>query len=372
MEAPPKLPLALQELPESIRRFCDTKGPTPLRMMAARGGMPVRGIELVTMLAQLSADPDPQVKGTAEKTLADLPDNVLLPACQGELHPSVLDLLADTRKEQDNVLLLIVANSRTADATIQKTARHASEPVCERIAINEQRLLKAPAIIEALYMNRNTRMSTADRLVELAGRNDIELTGIPAFGAHLEAVKEQLIPEPTPEPLPSDLAFTETLEDYDWDDTAFEIDDADGTETLKDEGKPLSMRIKDMTQGEKIRLAVIGSSGARALLVRDPDKAVSYAAISSPSMNEEEAAAVAMSRDIGDHVLRYIGNKREWLRNYELKRALVFNPKTPVGISMKFMSHLRQTELKRLAHSKEVASQVRSVAAQWLDRRQKG
>lgn len=371
MESAPKLPLPLPELPESVRRFCDTRGPAAMRMMAARGGVPVGGTELVTMLAQLSADPDPQVKETAAKTLTDLPENVLLPACQGELHPGVLDLLADTRKEQDDVLLLIVANSRTADATIERTARHASEQVCERVAVNEARLLKAPTIIEALYMNRNTRMSTADRLVELAGRNGIELTGIPAFGAHLEAVKEQLIPEPTEEPLPSDASFSETLDDYDWDDTAFEIDDADGSEWLKDEGKPLSMRIKDMTQGEKIRLAAIGSSGARALLVRDQDKVVSYAAISSPSMTAEDASAIAMSREIGDHVLRYIGNKREWLRSYELKRALVFNPKTPVGISLKFMSHLRQSELKKLSHSKEVSSQIRSVATQWLERRQK-
>ena len=370
MDGPPKLPLELQELPEGIRRFCNPKGPAPMRMMAARGGVPVRGLELVTMLAQLSADPDPKVKEAAAKTLEDLPENVLLPACQGPIHASVLDLLADTRKEQEGVLLAIVANPKTADSTVEKTARHASEQVCERIAVNEARLLEAPTIIEALYMNRNMRMSTADRLVELAGRNKIELKGIPAFGAHLAAVQDQLIPEPTPEPLPSDLAFAETIDDYDLDDVAFEIYD-DGTEALKDEGRPLSMRIKDMTQGEKIRLAAIGSSGARALLVRDQDKTVSLAAVSSPSMTAEDATTIATSREIGDHILRYIGNKREWLRSYELKRALVFNPKTPVGVSLKFMSHLRITELKRLAHSKEVPAQLRSVAAQWLERRRK-
>ena len=370
MEGPPKLPLDLQELPEGIRRFCDPKGPGAVRMMAARGGVPVRGVELVTMLAQLSADPDRKIKEVAEMTLSALPEEVLLPACQGALHPSVLDLLASTRKEQEEVLLAVVANPRTADATVVNTARHCSEQVCERIAVNEARLLKAPTIIEAMYMNRNTRMSTADRLVELAGRNNIELAGIPAFGAHLQAVQNQLIAEPTPEPLPSDLAFNETIDGCDSDNVAFEIDD-DGSETLMDEGKPLSMRIKNMTQAEKIRLAAIGSSGARALLVRDQDKAVAYAAISAPSTTAEDAAAIAPSREIGDHILRYIGNKREWLRNYELKRALVFNPKTPVGISLKFMSHMRTTELKRLSHSKEIPAQLRSVAAQWLERRRK-
>jgi hypothetical protein len=371
MESLPKLPLPLEELPETVRRFCDTSGPAPMRMMAARGGVPVMGNDLVTMLAQLSADPDAEVKKAALETLSGLPDEVLLPACQGDLHQSVLGFLAEQKKDDDNTLLLIVANSKTADITVERTASGASEQVCERIAINEQRLLNAPKIIEALYKNRNTRMSTADRLIEMAGRNGIQLTGLPAFEQHLEAVQDQLIPEPTVEPLPTDMAFTETLDDYDWDDTAFEIDDADGSESMTDDARPLAMRIKDMDQGEKIRLAAIGSSGARALLVRDPDKSVAYAAISSPSVTAEEAAGVAMSREVDDMILRYIGNRREWLRSHELKRALVFNPKTPVGIAMKFLSHMRLNDLKKLAHSKEVAGQIKTVATQWLERRQK-
>ena len=43
----------------------------------------------------------------------------------------------------------------------------------EFVATNEQRLLENPRIIELLYMNKNTRMSTADRIVELAARNGL-------------------------------------------------------------------------------------------------------------------------------------------------------------------------------------------------------
>jgi hypothetical protein len=370
MERPPKLPLPLEELPQSIRRFCDASGPAPARMMAARGTVPVGGMDLVTMLVQLTADPDKGVKSAAADTLAGLPENVLFPACEGKLHASILDGLADNFWDHDEAALRIVANDVTADWTIERVARRASEQVCERIAVNERRLLAAPEIIEALYKNRNTRMSTADRLVELASRNGITFESIPAFQMHAEAIQDQLIPEPSEEPLPTDALFEEVLS-FDGDNVAFEIDDKTGEEEMTDEGKPLSMRIKDMSQGEKIRLAIIGSAGARALLVRDTDKTVAYAAISSPSVTAEDAAAIAGSREVDANILRFIGNKREWTKSMEVKRALIFNPKAPVGIAVKFISHLRLQDLKKLSRSREVPGQVKSVAYQWLDRRSK-
>ena len=72
-------------------------------------------------------------------------------------------------------------------------ARTGSETVTELIATNEDRLLHHPRIIELLYLNKRTRMSTADRLIDLAVRNGLTLTGIPAFkeaAAALQAVRK--------------------------------------------------------------------------------------------------------------------------------------------------------------------------------------
>ena len=49
-------------------------------------------------------------------------------------------------------------------------AEHGSEELCERIAENQQRMLNHPEIIEKLYLNDNTRMSTADRVLELSSK----------------------------------------------------------------------------------------------------------------------------------------------------------------------------------------------------------
>src|SRR5690606_27423010 len=150
-----------------------------------------------------------------------------------------------------------------------------------------------------------------------------------------------------------------------------ETDKVDGTEAIKDSHKPLATEIYEMSIPRKLRLCLIGSAAARAILVRDTNKAVALAAISSPAVTDAEAARVAVSKQVGEDILRYIGNRREWLGNYEVKRALVFNPKTPAGISMRFLSHIRFNDLRSLSRSKNVPASLRSAATQRLTQRDK-
>ncbi|MDH5676248.1 MAG: hypothetical protein OEZ06_29275 [Myxococcales bacterium] len=363
------LPLPLDQLPAALKRFCNPKGPAPARVMAAKGLVPVRGHDQVTMLAQLAHDETPDVRKAALKTLEDLPENVIDPACEAPLPAAVLNFLAGFLKREE-AHTRIAVNAASADATVERIAATASESLTERIATNEARLLRAPTIIEALYKNRNTRMSTADRLVDLAARNGIELTGIPAFAAHVEALQGELIPEPSDEPLPQDETFVTTLA-ADSEEDVFERDKVTGQEDIKKQFKPLSMAIKDMTKAEKIRLAMVGSKAARSILVRDNNKQIAYAAIASPQMTVQEAAEVAKSKEVSEDILRYVAGKREWIKQGEVKHNLVFNPKCPVGVSLKFISHLRVDELRQLSRSRNVSGQLRSIGAQILSRKEK-
>jgi len=337
--------------------------------MAAKGLVPVKGHDQVTMLAQLACDDDVPVRTAALDSLTKLPENTIQSACDAPLLPEILHFLGRTLKNEEQ-LGRLVANSASHDATVEEVARTCSERISERIAVNEQRLLRAPAIIEALYKNRNTRMSTADRLIELAARNGVNLDGIPHFADAVEAVQGQLIPEPTDEPLPQDAVFQQTLLD-DKDENAFQEDKAAGTEEVKQQYKPLSMLIHDMSKSEKLRLALIGNMAARALLVRDHNRQVAMAAINSPQLTIGEAANIARSKDVSEEILRFIGNKKEFIKNGEVKHNLCFNSKTPVGISMKFISHLRMEELKALGKNRNVPAQLKSMANQWVTRKEK-
>jgi hypothetical protein len=144
-----------------------------------------------------------------------------------------------------------------------------------------------------------------------------------------------------------------------------------GLEEVKQQYKPLSMQILDMSKSEKLRLALVGNMAARAILVRDHSKQVSMAAVQSPQMTVGEAADIARSKEVSEDILRFIGNKKEWIKSGEVKHNLCFNPKTPVGISMRFVSHLRMEELKALGRNRNIPGQVKSMANQWVARKEK-
>jgi hypothetical protein len=365
--------MPLTALPQGIQRFCDPKGPAPARLMAAKGLVPVKGHDQITMLAQLAFDEGADVKANATKSLKALPNPVVLPAAEAALPAPVLDLLVDYFPDHQDLLTRIATNPAAHDTTVERIARNGSEALCERIAINEQRLIGAPRIIEALYKNRNTRMSTADRLIELAARHDLDLSGIPAYKEHLEALQGQLIPEPSDEPLPQDSVFAKTLAADGGESDTGEVfeEDATGAEQLANKFKPLSMLITELSKAEKIRMATVGSRAARLLLVRDNNKQVAYAAISSPQTTAQDAAEIAKSKEVTEEVLRFIGTKKDWLKSAEVKHNLVFNPKCPVGISMRFLGHMRADELRSLARSRNVSAQLRSLGAQWAQRKEK-
>ncbi len=372
MARPAPLPLLADQIPATIKRFCDPAAPGPARMMAARGMVPIKGGEQVMLLLQLASDPDEALAKSARGSLDGLPENVLLPASESALPESFLDALVEHFRERDDVCERVAANAATNLGTLEWLALRCSERVSERIAVDEQRGLEAPEIIEALYRNKNTRMSTADRLIELAARNQVVLD-IPTYQAHVEAIKGQLIPEATEEPLPSDLDFAEALaEDDDNPDAvrAGEDEEAQADEVVE-RYLPLMMKIRNMSSAEKLRLAMVGNASARAFLVRDKDKAVAFAAISSPALQEAEVSPIVRSKEVGEDILRYAGNKREWTKNHEIKHGLVFNPKTPVGISLRFIGHLRDDELKQLSRSRNVAQPLKSAALQRLAAKEK-
>jgi hypothetical protein len=372
MARPAPLPLPIDQVPQSIRKFCDPAAPLPARMMAARGMVPVKGGEQVMLLLQLSADPDANLSKSANEALDKLPEAVLLPVTESALLPSFLDRLAEHFRERDDVQERLAANPAIAGGTLEWIALRGSERVSERISVNEQRLLAEPKVIEALYRNKNTRMSTADRLIDLAARNRV-LLDIPTYEAHVAAIKGQLIPEPSEEPLPSDQDFSQALAEDD--DNPEAVAPGEDPEAPEDEVKqqylPLMMRIRNMTSSEKLRLAMVGNSSARAFLVRDKDKTVAFAAISSPAMQESEVIPIVRSKEVGEDVIRYVGNKREWTRSHEVKHALVFNPKTPVGIALRFIGHLRDDELKTLSRSRNVSQPLKSAALQKIAAKEK-
>lgn len=367
-------PIDVTQLSPPAQKIASAGAPPKMQEMAAKGIAPgVRPGDVVALLVVLSQSENETVRATASQTLAKPPEQLLNGALSADLQPAAIDALARGAVENRDVLEKLLAMPRVNMETVEEVARRGSEAVTELIATNEDRLLKHSRIIELLYLNKNTRMSTADRLIDLAARNGVVLTGIPAFKEAAAALQNELIPEPSEEPTPDDELFKETTEiaatlDSKPDEDTH-VEDEEGQEHIKEEFKALYQRIAEMTMSQKIRRATLGTREELMLLVRDHNKIVASAAIRSPKMQESEVVLVSRNRNIADEVLRVIGNTPEWLKSYSVKKNLVENPKTPVTIAQRLVQHLRENDLRSIAKSKNVTGPIKDAARRHLDRR---
>lgn len=157
-------------------------GPGPGRMMAARGLLPLAPADQVAVLYQLSLDPESNVAQSARATAAAMPEKLLAQTLAvSTVDPRVLDFFAHLIADKPAVFDAIALNPSALDATIATLASRAGSHEVDQIAQNEQRLLRHPEIIAAMYMNRRARMSTIDRVVELAVRNHVRVPGLAAW-----------------------------------------------------------------------------------------------------------------------------------------------------------------------------------------------
>lgn len=124
--------------------------------------------------------------------------------------------------------------------------------------------------------------------------------------------------------------------------------------------------IQNMSVPDRFKLAMNGTREQRSQLVRDPNKLVSTAVLSSPRITMSEIEAFARMGNVSEDVLRIIGNNRGWVKSYPVIAALVRNPKTPPGLSLSMVSRLNQRDLKQIAVDRNLPEAVRITARKYL------
>lgn len=346
-------------------------GPGPGRMMAARGMMPLPPADQVAVLYQLSLDADTTLAAGARATAAQLPERLLLGTlADPSLDPRVLDFFAILVGKKPALFDAIALNPAIADETVADLAARCGAREVDQLAQNEQRLLRHPEIIGAMYMNKHARMSTVDRVVELAVRNKIRVPGLAAWDEVARALQGA---PPQAHTAEDDASFALLADSLTGDDSALTTGDADavieeGDEelTLEDEG---GQSIDKMSIPNKIRLATLGNAFARNVLIRDPVRLVAVAAIKAPGVTEIEAARYASNQTLPEDVIRYIASKREWTKRYGVKVSLCRNPKTSVPDVTRLLPFLRPKDLQTLAKSKGVSSAVVAQARKLVSQR---
>ncbi len=112
----------------------------------------------------------------------------------------------------------------------------------------------------------------------------------------------------------------------------------------------------------RIQLAMKGSKEERSLLIRDGTKIVALAVLESPKISDGEVERFATQKNVLESVLRGIPMKRRFAKNYTVVRNLVFNPRTPLDLSLSLMKNLLVGDLRNLSNNKEISDTVRKLA----------
>jgi len=375
----------LETLPPPVEKVAGAKAPAPLKMMAARGLSPLKPGEQATALYQLVQTGDDAVKQAAQKTANELPEKILSGALAEALDARVLDFFARRLWQKGKLLEVVLLNKATDDETFRHLATLCGESELEIIAKNEERLLRHPAIIAALYLNPKTRMSTAQRALELAVRNQVRVDGIPAFDEAARTIEQSGSQTPAPaaaedaafqraaevvvdkaaglELVAVDAAEEEQVRAQEAADADAAAELPEGTAADVDEKKH---RLENLSPAGQIRAATLGNAFARSVLIRSKNKQVAMSCIKSPAVSDPEVMHYANNRGLDEDIIRYIANKRQWSRLYGVKVALCNNPKCPLPLAMGFLPHLRPPDLKALSRSKGVPSAVANAAKQIL------
>jgi hypothetical protein len=142
------------------------------------------------------------------------------------------------------------------------------------------------------------------------------------------------------------------------------VDTAEGPEIAdeEDDEKSAMQRLQEMTVPQKMSRAMKGTREERAILVRDPNKLISVAVLSSPKLTGSEVEAIAKMSSVSEEILRIVSTNRNWMKSYVVVSALARNPKTPLPISMNLLNRLTEKDLKVLSTNRNVPEVLRATA----------
>jgi hypothetical protein len=341
-------------------------------MMAARGMAPMPPKDLVTTQFVLTFDPDEKVRAAAEKSLTEL-DVRIANAVLGDksLNPHVLADLAKRVATNDSFAEKILLNPSTPSTAFVAVAEVCSEATCEIIANNQARVLETPEIARGLTRNSNALRSTIDRVIDFLVRSGIILDGVPEFAeALLRLTGEERLKaaDAALGDVPLELLDEQFLTEEQKAERSGRrlIEEEEEGEPTEQARRTVEQMVRELTTPQKVALATKGNKTVRSLFMRDTNRLVAIAAVTSPAVTESEIIATAQARTVHSDVIAHIAKdkKNNWVRNYQVKVALVNNPKTPLPEAMKLVPTLNPRDLKAVAKSKNVQAGVRNRATQ--------
>jgi hypothetical protein len=127
--------------------------------------------------------------------------------------------------------------------------------------------------------------------------------------------------------------------------------------SLRPTGRPLTL-------GERKALARTHDREQLLLLLRDPHPAVIAILLDNPYVTEADIVRVAAARPAVPASLALVAAHARWSVRHAVKRALVFNPSTPLADAIRLATTLRSGELRALAADASLPGPLRTHVAE--------
>lgn len=330
------------KIPSEVARIIGKWGSHKLRLAAARGAVPMSGPNLVMALFVFCHGENQELKNEALNTLNTLPEKILLAALSTEdLHPAVIDLIVRHHYQNPAIMQSALAHRMIGLKSLMFLAEESSDEVLDMLSHQDDLLRKVDALRQAVINNPHAEKHMKLRL------------------GWVEAVAETVQSEPEPSSASGPEDEGEAQQNAPW------LEDYDEEKLSK------YQLLQTMPVAEKIRIAMTGDKEWRTLLLRESNKQVNTAVLKNPRITEGEVITVAKNRSSNDELIRLIVQNREWVKLYEVKKALVMHPRTPLQMAMRFMTFLGEKDLKDLAKSREVTQVIVNNARRLLMTRQR-
>lgn len=342
-----------------IAMLRDGTAPLPARSAIARGTLPLPPATLIEALEILADDPDAGVAGTAAGSLEKLPPSLVRGvAASPAVSPALLGRIARRYPASEAVALEIARNPSSPDEAVAFLASLPFPAVLDVVGRNQSRLERSPETVAALLANPGTPTT----VVQLWQEHEERRAGAPPPHA----------PDGEGEPQHEHRFDAVLVEDDEEEPAAAVVAAETPAEALNAKQLSIFSLLKRMTMGQKVALSVKGNREVRNILIRESNKMLCLKVLENPRVTDGDVEAWAKSTNLSDDVLRGIANKKEWCKRYPVVRALVFNPKTPLGITLDFVKRLTEKDLEQLAKNRNVPETLRSAARRLFALKRKG
>ncbi|MEK7314457.1 MAG: hypothetical protein AAB065_08265 [Deltaproteobacteria bacterium] len=317
----------------------------------------------LSLLFALSRGKDHGIKAVAAKTLSEFPEKDLLLALEEDIDPLVLEKAASLYPNSEAVLGKIISHRSTNDETLEKIAPEAPADIALVIASLRERLVKNPAIFEALKKNKRIPPYVIGGLETIVYPPEI-IESAPGdtgprggssegwetddIGNELESIASGLT-EKDAAALPEELVKEDAAQE--------------------ESKKPQNVQQMVLTLGvsEKIKLGMLGNKEARGVLIKDPNKLVSGAVLKNPRITEDEILKLTATKGTSEDLLRQVARDKDWIQNYGIKKSLITNPKTPLAISIRLLASLNERDIADLSKSKNISTVLCTAAKRIVD-----